>query len=36
MNELTTFHADIKAFLEQVRSKARTAVNAAMVEAYWL
>ncbi|MDR7148222.1 putative nuclease of restriction endonuclease-like (RecB) superfamily [Hydrogenophaga palleronii] len=36
MNELTTFHADIKAILEQARGKARSAVNAAMVEAYWL
>ena len=36
MSELTTFHADIKAILEQARSKARSAVNSAMVEAYWL
>jgi predicted nuclease of restriction endonuclease-like (RecB) superfamily len=36
MSELTSFHADIKAILEQARSKARSAVNAAMVEAYWL
>ncbi|TAJ93824.1 MAG: DUF1016 domain-containing protein [Gammaproteobacteria bacterium] len=36
MNTLTTFHADIKNILEQARSKARSAVNAAMVEAYWL
>lgn len=36
MNALTTFHADIKNILEQARSKARSAVNAAMVEAYWL
>jgi hypothetical protein len=36
MSELTPFHADIKAILEQARSKARTAVNSAMVEAYWL
>jgi predicted nuclease of restriction endonuclease-like (RecB) superfamily len=36
MSELTRFHADIKAILEQARSKARSAVNAAMVEAYWL
>ncbi|MBX9895802.1 MAG: PDDEXK nuclease domain-containing protein [Nitrosomonas sp.] len=35
MNALTTFHADIKNILEQARSKARSAVNAAMVEAYW-
>jgi predicted nuclease of restriction endonuclease-like (RecB) superfamily len=36
MNELTRFHADIKVILEQARSKARSAVNSAMVEAYWL
>lgn len=36
MSELTRFHADIKAILEQARGKARTAVNSAMVEAYWL
>lgn len=36
MNALSTFHSDIKTILEQARSKARTAVNAAMVEAYWL
>lgn len=36
MSELTSFHADIKAILEQARGKARSAVNAAMVEAYWL
>jgi hypothetical protein len=36
MSELTRFHADIKAILEQARSKVRSAVNAAMVEAYWL
>lgn len=36
MNTLTAFHADIKLILEQVRGKARSAVNAAMVEAYWL
>lgn len=36
MSELTTFHADIKNILEQARGKARSAVNAAMVEAYWL
>jgi len=33
---LTTFHADIKNILEQARGKARSAVNTAMVEAYWL
>jgi predicted nuclease of restriction endonuclease-like (RecB) superfamily len=36
MSALTTFHADIKSILEQARGKARSAVNAAMVEAYWL
>jgi predicted nuclease of restriction endonuclease-like (RecB) superfamily len=36
MSKLTPFHADIKAILEQARSKARSAVNSAMVEAYWL
>ena len=36
MSTLTTFHADIKNILEQARSQARSAVNAAMVEAYWL
>lgn len=35
MSTLTVFHADIKNILEQARSKARSAVNAAMVEAYW-
>lgn len=36
MSELTAFHADIRNILEQARGKARSAVNAAMVEAYWL
>lgn len=36
MNPLTAFHADIKHILEQARGEARSAVNAAMVEAYWL
>lgn len=36
MSTSTTFHADIKNILEQARGKARSAVNAAMVEAYWL
>ena len=36
MSELTGIHADIKSILEQARGKARSAVNAAMVEAYWL
>jgi len=35
MSELSTFHMDIKNILEQARGKARSAVNAAMVEAYW-
>lgn len=36
MNDLSAFHGDIKNILEQARSKARSAVNSAMVEAYWL
>ncbi|MGK5093062.1 PDDEXK nuclease domain-containing protein [Deltaproteobacteria bacterium TL4] len=36
MNALTSFHSDIKNILEQARGKVRSAVNAAMVEAYWL
>jgi predicted nuclease of restriction endonuclease-like (RecB) superfamily len=36
MSELTRVHADIQAILEQARGKARSAVNSAMVEAYWL
>jgi hypothetical protein len=36
MSTLTTFQADIKNILEQARNQARSAVNAAMVEAYWL
>lgn len=36
MNDLTAFHADIKNILDQARGKTRSAVNAAMVEAYWL
>jgi len=36
MSTLTAFHPDIKNILEQARSKVRSAVNAAMVEAYWL
>ena len=35
MSALTAFHADIKQILEHARAKARSAVNAAMVEAYW-
>jgi len=34
--ELSPFHDDIKKILQQARSKAQTAVNSAMVEAYWL
>jgi len=34
--ELTTFYADIRQILEQARGKAQSAVNSAMVEAYWL
>lgn len=36
MTALSVFHADVKNILEQARGKARSAVNAAMVEAYWL
>ena len=36
MSDLSTFHADIKNILELARGKARSAVNSAMVEAYWL
>lgn len=36
MSALTTFHADVKNILEQARGKVRSAVNATMVEAYWL
>ena len=36
MKEVIPFHTDIKNILDQARSKARTAVNTAMVEAYWL
>jgi predicted nuclease of restriction endonuclease-like (RecB) superfamily len=36
MNTLTPFHSDIRNILEQARGKARSAVNTAMVEAYWL
>jgi len=34
--ELSPFHDDIKQILQQARSKAQSAVNSAMVEAYWL
>ncbi len=36
MTTVTSFHTDIQRILELARSKARSAVNAAMVEAYWL
>jgi predicted nuclease of restriction endonuclease-like (RecB) superfamily len=36
MGELTHFYTEIKTILQQARSKAQTAVNSAMVEAYWL
>ncbi|RLA06041.1 MAG: DUF1016 domain-containing protein [Gammaproteobacteria bacterium] len=35
MNEITNFHNDIKQILQLARTKAYTAVNTAMVEAYW-
>ncbi len=34
--ELSLFHDEIKQILQSARSKAQTAVNSAMVEAYWL
>ncbi|VAW36049.1 FIG074102: hypothetical protein [hydrothermal vent metagenome] len=33
---LSAFHNEIKQILQSARSKAQTAVNSAMVEAYWL
>jgi predicted nuclease of restriction endonuclease-like (RecB) superfamily len=36
MNGLISFHSDVKTILEHARGKVRSAVNAAMVEAYWL
>ena len=36
MSELSTFYAEIKDILAQARNKAQSAVNSAMVEAYWL
>lgn len=36
MSGLTSFYSDIKHILEQARSRTRSAVNSAMVEAYWL
>lgn len=36
MNVLSTLHTDIRQILEDARNRARTAINSAMVEAYWL
>ena len=36
MGEITTFHTDIKQILQQARNNAHSAVNSAMVAAYWL
>lgn len=36
MHALSTLHADIRQILEDARKRARSAVNSAMVEAYWL
>lgn len=36
MNEMKLFHAEIRQILRTARSKARSAVNFAMVEACWL
>jgi len=36
MNELTNFYSEIKGILANARKKAYSAVNFAMVEAYWL
>ena len=33
---LSAFHIEIRGILQSARSKAQTAVNSAMVEAYWL
>lgn len=35
MSELTNFYSEIKEILAEARSKAYSAVNLAMVEAYW-
>ena len=32
----TSFHDEIRKILQSARSRAYTAVNTAMVEAYWL
>jgi len=36
MKEITGFYTDVKQILRNARSKAHTAVNSAMVDAYWL
>ncbi|WP_424945760.1 PDDEXK nuclease domain-containing protein [Candidatus Spongiihabitans sp.] len=36
MGAIPSFHADIKQILEAARNRAHSAINAAMVEAYWL
>jgi len=36
MGEVTVFHTDVKQILQSARAKAYSAVNTAMVEAYWL
>ena len=36
MNEISTFYSDIKRILQSARRRAYSAVNLAMVEAYWL
>lgn len=36
MSVLVSFHKDVKSILENARTKARSAVHSAMVEAYWL
>ena len=35
MNELDDFYSSIREILSKARQKAYTAVNFAMVEAYW-
>ena len=36
VTELTNFYTEVKLILQQARIKAQTAVNSAMIEAYWL
>ncbi len=36
MGEVTVFYTDVKQILQSARAKAYSAVNTAMVEAYWL